>query len=75
MSFCGCECESPCCCPMMAPSATTGVVDANLDVFGVRNLSVADLSVIPEINTGHTAWPAFLVGLDRAVTRCGDNRI
>lgn len=50
----------------MATSAADGVVDANLDVFGVRNLAICDNSVIPQINGGHTAWPAFLLGMRKA---------
>lgn len=50
----------------MATSPIDGVVDANLDVFGVRNLAICDNSVIPQINGGHTAWPAFLLGMRKA---------
>ena len=46
----------------MAPREKDGVVDGKLNVYGVKNLKLADLSVPPEnvgANTGNTA---FLVG-------------
>ena len=46
----------------MAPRAKKGVVDRNLDVYGMKGLKLADLSVPPEnvgANTGNTA---FVVG-------------
>lgn len=50
----------------MATSAADGVVDANLNVFGVRNLSIADNSVVPEIPSGHTVWCAIIIGMKKA---------
>lgn len=50
----------------MAASATDGVVDANLDVFGVGKLAICDNSVIPRITTGNTSYPAYLLGLKKA---------
>jgi choline dehydrogenase len=50
----------------MATSAATGVVDGNLNVFGVTGLSIADNSVMPLINNGGTAWPAYIIGLQKA---------
>lgn len=46
----------------MAPREKMGVVDANLNVYGLKGLKLADLSVPPEnvgANTGNTA---FVVG-------------
>ena len=46
----------------MAPKEQMGVVDASLNVHGISNLKLADLSVPPEnvgANTGNTA---FVVG-------------
>lgn len=46
----------------MAPREKAGVVDGNLNVYGVKNLKLADLSVPPGnvgANTGNTA---FLMG-------------
>jgi choline dehydrogenase len=51
----------------MAASMDDGVVDGNLQVFGVNNLMCADCSVIPQITTGNTAYPAFVIGLEAAV--------
>jgi choline dehydrogenase len=38
------------------------VVDCQLRVRGVRGLRVADVSVMPRINRGHTQAPAYLIG-------------
>ena len=50
----------------MAPDATTGVVDKNLDVFGVENLACCDDSVLPTITTGNTGFPPFIVAMRKA---------
>lgn len=41
-----------------------GVVDGYLNVFGVKNLKVADLSVAPIIPDGNTCLPAQVIGLN-----------
>ncbi len=46
----------------MAASAANGVVDARLRVFGTQRLRCADISVVPIIPDGNTAWPATLIG-------------
>lgn len=38
------------------------VVDANLRVYGVANLRVADASVMPTITTGNTQAPCVIIG-------------
>jgi choline dehydrogenase-like flavoprotein len=38
------------------------VLDAKLRVRGVSNLRVADVSVMPTLNNGHTQWPAYAIG-------------
>lgn len=50
----------------MGTDITNGVVDGDLNVFGVKGLSVADNSVTTEIATGNTAHPAYLIGLVKA---------
>lgn len=40
----------------------TAVVDARLRVFGVKGLRVADCSVMPKLNQGHTQMPAYGIG-------------
>jgi choline dehydrogenase len=47
----------------MATNITDGVVDGNLNVHGVENLMVADISVEPRIQNGNTAYAAYLLGL------------
>ena len=50
----------------MGSSIADGVVDGNLDVFGVRNLSCCDNSVQPQITKGNTSYPAYVLGLKKA---------
>jgi choline dehydrogenase-like flavoprotein len=38
------------------------VLDAELRVRGVKNLRVADTSVMPLLNQGHTQMPAYAIG-------------
>ena len=38
------------------------VVDAELRVFGVTGLRVADASVMPDVTTGNTNAPSVLIG-------------
>lgn len=46
----------------MAPTAATGVCDSELRVFGTKNLRCADLSVVPIIPDGNTAFPCYYIG-------------
>lgn len=46
----------------MNPSPTLGVVDSTGHVYGVQDLIVADITIIPTSPTGNCAAPAFLVG-------------
>ncbi|KAI1802886.1 putative alcohol oxidase [Daldinia bambusicola] len=46
----------------MAPLEQGGVVDANLSVYGVKGLKVADLSIAPGNVAANTANTAFAVG-------------
>ncbi len=50
----------------MSTSPETGVVNGNLEVFGVRNLMIVDNSVVPLIENGNTAYQAFVLGLGAA---------
>ena len=38
------------------------VVDANLKVYGIENLRVADGSIMPRITTGNTMAPCVVIG-------------
>lgn len=51
----------------MANSPATGVVDGCLRVFGIDGLSVADNAVAPIIETGNTAWSAYVIGIAKAL--------
>lgn len=51
---------------LMGESIEDGVVDGNLDVFGVCNLSIADNAVVPFIEDGNTAYQAYVIGLIKA---------
>lgn len=46
----------------MGPNRTNAVVDPELRVFGVKNLRVADSSVIPASITGHTNALSMAIG-------------
>lgn len=50
----------------MGTSIANGVVDGDLHVFGVNNLMCADCSVEPEVETGNTAYGAYVIGLEAA---------
>ncbi len=50
----------------MAQSPADGVVDGQLQVFGVKNLMVASNSVAPVIEDGNTGYEAFVIGLEAA---------
>lgn len=51
----------------MAKTATDGVVDGNLNVFGTTGLGIADSSVMPLIPSGNTpSYAAYVVGLQKA---------
>lgn len=47
---------------MGADDDPTAVLDAELRVRGVKGLRVADTSVMPLINQGHTQMPAYAIG-------------
>ena len=50
----------------MATSAANGVVDGDLNVFGVQGLSVCSNAIAPTIEDGNTAWCAYIIGLVKA---------
>jgi choline dehydrogenase len=52
----------PCGTCAMRPFAGGGVVDAQLRVYGVEGLRVADASIFPTITSANTNAPAILVG-------------
>ncbi|WP_306460617.1 GMC oxidoreductase [Bacillus sp. AFS073361] len=41
-----------------------GVVDSFLNVFGTKNLKVADLSIAPILPDGNTSIPLQMIGLN-----------
>lgn len=50
----------------MSLTPDLGVVNGDLEVFGVKNLMIADNSVVPLIEDGNTAYQAYLIGLTAA---------
>ena len=58
----------------MSEKEDSAVVDSKLKVFGVENLRVADMSVVPIMPNNHTQTTAYLVGLtlgDKMVNEYG----
>jgi choline dehydrogenase-like flavoprotein len=47
---------------MGKPDDPTAVLDHKLRVLGVENLRVADCSIMPNLNGGHTQMPAYGIG-------------
>ncbi|WP_026693556.1 GMC family oxidoreductase [Peribacillus kribbensis] len=60
----------------MARSIQKGVVDGYLNVFGTKNLKVADLSISPILPDGNTSIPSQMIGLAcvRFIKEQGMNR-
>ncbi len=50
----------------MGTSPANAVVDGNLHVFGVKNLMIADASVIPVLPNGNICYGVYLVALGAA---------
>ena len=48
----------------MGRNIQEGVVDGFLNVFGTKNLKVADLSVAPVLPDGNPSIPAQMIGLN-----------
>jgi choline dehydrogenase len=46
----------------MGPDPAINVVDANLKVYGLEGLSIADASIFPSLPSGNTNGPAIMVG-------------
>jgi choline dehydrogenase len=44
-------------------SKANGVVDGNLNVFGVKNLMIADIGVSNPTESGNTCWSAYVIGI------------
>ena len=50
----------------MGTSVADGVVDGNLDVFGVKSLSVASNSIVPNTVSVARSFSAYVIGLQKA---------
>lgn len=61
-------------CRMGKEGEEMAVLDARLRVRGVRGLRVADVSVVPRVNNGHTQMVAYGVGEGAAVLIREDQR-
>ena len=48
----------------MGKNIKEGVLDGFLNVFGTKNLKVADLSISPILPDGNTSIPAQMIGLN-----------
>ncbi|KAI4495575.1 hypothetical protein M0802_008587 [Mischocyttarus mexicanus] len=49
-------------CKMGPPTDPMAVVDAQLRVYGIKNLRVADTSIMPQVTSGNTGAPAVMIG-------------
>lgn len=50
----------------MAPDQSSGVVDSVGQVYGVKDLMVADDSIAPYVSDGNTSAPAYFIGTNIA---------
>ncbi|KAB5580150.1 alcohol oxidase-like protein [Coniochaeta sp. 2T2.1] len=57
---------------MLAPREEMGVVDKDLNVYGIKGLKVVDLSIPPENVGGNTNNTAFLIGEKGAAIVAGE---
>jgi choline dehydrogenase len=48
----------------MGRNIQEGVVDGHLNVFGTKNLKVADLSISPILQDGNNTLPVQMIGLN-----------
>jgi choline dehydrogenase len=46
------------------------VVDSKLKVYGLKNLRIADASILPRVVSGNTMAPCIIIG-ERAASACG----
>ena len=46
------------------------VVDSKLNVYGIKNLRIADASIMPRVVSGNTMAPCVIIG-ERAASACG----
>jgi choline dehydrogenase len=51
------------------------VVDAKLNVYGIRNLRVADGSIMPRVTTGNTIAPCVIIGERAAEILKADHKL
>lgn len=51
------------------------VVDANLKVYGIENLRIADGSIMPRVATGNTMAPCVVIGERAAEVLRNDHRL
>lgn len=62
-------------CKMGPSTDPMAVVDAHLRVYGVNGLRVVDASIMPEITSGNTQAPTYMIGERAAAFILSDNNL
>jgi choline dehydrogenase len=51
------------------------VVDGNLKIYGIENLRIADVSIMPRVTTRNTMAPCVIIGERAAEVLRGEHKL